>query len=304
MKVAIAASAPEKFGFTTTYFDLPGLRMHAVVAGPMDGPLLLLLHGFPECWLSWRHLIGPLAQAGYRVVAPDQRGYNLTDKTPPYDLGTLTADIVNLIQACGQDSACVAGHDWGAAVAWALAGASPERVTRLAILNVPHPAPIARALRGGSLRQMFKSWYIFFFQIPWFPEWVLSRSRFAVMRRMMIASSRPGTFTSEVLDYYREAWARPGALSAMVGWYRALMRTALQTGGAAFNRRITMPTVILWGERDVALRVELAEQSLAWLDHGKLIRFPLATHWVHEDFPLEITQHLLDHFGPAVQHAG
>jgi pimeloyl-ACP methyl ester carboxylesterase len=295
---------PENFGFTTTYFDLPGLRMHAAVAGPVDGPLLLLLHGFPECWLSWRDQIGPLAQAGYRVVAPDQRGYNLSDKTPPFDLDTLTADIVNLMQACGRDSACLAGHDWGAAVAWALAGSRPERVSRLAILNVPHPAPIANALRGGDLRQMLKSWYIFFFQIPRFPEWALSRSSFAVMRRMMIASSRPGTFTGGVLDDYREAWARPGALSAMIGWYRALMRTALHTRGAAFNRRITMPTVILWGEHDIALRVELAEQSLAWLDDGKLIRFPLATHWVHEDFPAEITQHLLAHFGPAVRPAG
>jgi pimeloyl-ACP methyl ester carboxylesterase len=196
----------------------------------------------------------------------------------------------------------VAGHDWGAAVAWALAGSHPAHVTKLAILNVPHPAPIASALRGGDIRQIIKSWYIFIFQIPRLPEWLLSRSDFAFMRRMMRASSKPGTFTGEVLEYYRTAWGQPGALSAMLGWYRALMRTGLRgSGSTALNRRITMPTVILWGERDVALRVELAEQSLAWLDNGKLIRFPLATHWVHEDFAEEVTQHLLAHFGPVGQ---
>ena len=147
---------PEQLGFTTEYFDLPDLRMHAAVAGPADGPLLILLHGFPEFWYSWRRQIEPLAQAGFRVVVPDQRGYNLTDKTLPYDTVTLSDDIINLIQACGHERAFVVGHDWGAAVAWTLAGLHPDRVQKLAILNVPHLAPMAKALLGGSFRQILK----------------------------------------------------------------------------------------------------------------------------------------------------
>jgi len=287
---------PEQLGLTTTYFDLPGLRMHAAVAGPAGGPLLILLHGFPEFWYSWRNQIGPLAQAGYRVIAPDQRGYNLTDKTPPYDTRTLATDIVNLIKACGHEQACVAGHDWGAVVAWTLAGLYPERVKKLAILNVPHPRAMMKALLGGNLRQLLKSWYIYYFQIPGLPEMTLSWPHFANLRRMMKASSLPHTFTDADLDHYRDAWVQPGALSAMLGWYRSIFH---RTPGRATPPigRITAPTLILWGERDIALSIEVAEQSVAYLADGKLIRFPEATHWIHEDQPGEVTEALLKHFG-------
>lgn len=280
-----------------TYFDLPGLRLHAAVAGPEDGPLVVLLHGFPEFWYSWRRQIPALACAGYRVVAPDQRGYNLTAKTPPYDTGTLSRDIVNVIAACGRERAFVAGHDWGAAVAWALAAAHPERVAKLAILNVPHPAVMTRNLFGGNWRQLRRSWYIFFFQIPGLPEQMLSANAYRGLRGTLKRTSRPGTYSGDDLDQYVTAWSQPGALSAMLGWYREAARATLRRRPFARRGRITPPTVILWGEQDTALGVELAEQSLNYIEQGRLVRFPEATHWVHQEFPDEVNQHLLEHFG-------
>ncbi|MGH2524046.1 MAG: alpha/beta fold hydrolase, partial [Anaerolineales bacterium] len=165
-------------------------------------------------------------------------------------------------------------------------------------LNLPHPGPTSRAFRHLNLRQLLRSWYIFFFQIPRLPEWLLSRNNFALLRQGMKASSLLGAFTDEDLDRYARAWAQPGALSAMLGWYRAVMQTGLSPSRTrGLVHRIKVPTLILWGEHDPALEVALAEQSMAWLDDGKLIRFPEATHWVHEDLPEEITQHLLRHFG-------
>jgi len=292
-----SAPLPEQCGFETAWFDLPGLRMHAAVAGPRKGPLVVLLHGFPEFWYSWRHQIGALARSGFRVVVPDQRGYNLTETTPPYDIATLTGDAASLIRACGRERAFVAGHDWGAAVAWTLAALHPECVERLAVLNVPHPAVMQRALSGGNLRQMRRSWYILVFQLPRLPEWFLSRNDFARLRWLMRASSRRGTFTDEDLGRYRKACSRPGALSASIGWYRALGRTIVTGRRSLHVGRVSVPTLILWGERDAALCVELAEQSTAWLDNGSLVRFPNATHWVHEELPDEITGKLLAHFG-------
>ena len=151
---------------------------------------------------------------------------------------------------------------------------------------------------GHNLRQLRRSAYIFLFQLPRLPEWLLSRNDFARLRWLMRASSRRGTFTDEDLERYRDAWSRPGALSASIGWYRALGRTMLAGGRGLHVGRVSVPTLILWGERDAALGVELAKQSAAWLDRGALVRFPTATHWVHEDLPEEITRRLLGHFGP------
>lgn len=281
---------------TTTYFNLPNLRLHAAVAGPEKGPLVILLHGFPEFWYSWRHTIGPLAQAGFRVVAPDQRGYNLSEKKGPYHIHTLVEDVVQLMQACGHENAYVVGHDWGAAVAWALAAIHPGRVGRLTILNVPHPVTMMRALRALHPRQLRKSWYIFYFQLPFAPEVALRQNDFRNLKRMMRGSARKGTFSDADLAQYAEAWAQPGALTGMLNWYRAMFRFGLNPGNdRSLTRRLPMPTLILWGERDVALEVELAEQSLSWLANGRLIRYPEATHWIHEDLPEDVNQQIVAH---------
>lgn len=277
---------------TLTYFNLPRLRMHAAVAGPEDGPLVVLLHGFPQFWHSWRKIIPPLAAAGYRVIAPDQRGYNLTDKTGPYDVRTLAQDIADLIAANGRDHAHVAGHDWGAVVAWSLAAAHPARVARLAILNVPHPAVALQMWRHP--RQILRSYYIGVFQAPRLPEWALQRRDFAALCQAMATSARPGTFARADFGPYKEAWGQPGALSAMLGWYRALAthtRTFRSVG-----RRIAAPTVILWGERDHALEASLGRESAAWLDDGRLIAYPDVTHWIVDEIPEEVTRQLLTHF--------
>jgi epoxide hydrolase 4 len=271
--------------------------MHAAAAGPDDGPLVILLHGFPEFWYSWRHQIGPLAAAGYHVVTPDLRGYNLSERKPPYDAETLARDVGELIGACGRTRAFIVGHDWGGIVAWQLAIQRPDLVARLAIVNIPHPAAMSNSIRQGNLRQLVRSWYVFFFQLPFIPEWLLSRGNFRLMRRSLEMTSRSGTFTSRDIARYVESWARPGALAGMLGPYRALRRTRQFRRGVDGSARVVVPTVILWGERDVALGPELAEESLKWLDDGRLIRFPDATHWLHMEFPDTVNRHVLDHFG-------
>jgi epoxide hydrolase 4 len=292
---------PEELALTSTNFGLPGLNVHAVTQGNRDGPLVILLHGFPEGWLAFRQQIGPLAAAGYRVVVPDQRGYNLTSKHGPYDLDTLTHDAIWLMDACGASRAHWVGHDWGGVVAWKLAERFPQHVATLTILNVPHPAIGVRSILRGNLRQWLRSAYIYFFQIPCLPEWALRRNDFALLRRSMALSARPGTFGPADLDRYVRLWSEPGALPAMLGWYRAFMRRVLRRGGRPppLPPPYRMPVLLLWGEKDVALGVELAEQSARLLENGRLVRLSEATHWVQHDFPEVVNQHLLAHLASA-----
>ena len=234
------------------------LQLHVMQAGPKDGRLVIMLHGFPEFWYGWRQQINPLAEAGFHVLAPDQRGYNLSDKPPgidAYHISSLAADVVGLIDAAGREKANLVGHDWGAAVAWQVASSYPERLEKLAILNVPHPQVMVRTLLR-SPHQILKSWYIFFFQIPRFPEWIMSRWNFAPMRRMMHASANPDTFSESDLEHYGEAWSQPDALTAMINWYRATFRSnlrVLRRSGRKRAARIPVPTLMLWGEKDIAL---------------------------------------------------
>jgi len=277
-----------------------GIRLHCVQAGPPDGALVILLHGFPEFWYGWRQQIEPLAQAGYWVLAPDQRGYNLSDKphtVEAYRIGILAKDVIGLIQALDRERALLIGHDWGAAVAWHTAIHYPQSIAKLGILNVPHPAVMVRTLRS-SLRQIVKSWYIFFFQVPRLPEWVLSRKTYAPMRRMLKASSRQGTFNAEALDHYMQAWRQPGALTAMINWYRAMFRSGIASEGrsveGAHGGRVKPSTLMIWGAKDIALHRSMAQPSLEFCDHGRLVFFEQATHWVQHDEPQRVTRLLLD----------
>ena len=287
---------PEALGFTSTYFSLPGLKMHAVTQGDGGAPVVIMLHGFPEGWLSFREQIVPLANAGYRVVAPDQRGYNLTSKAGPYDLDTLVHDALRLMDACGVRQAHWVGHDWGGVVAWKLAERFPQHVTTLSILNVPHPAIGLRSVLRGNLRQLLRSVYVYYFQIPWLPEWSLRRNSFRLLRRSMATSARPGTFSEADLDQYVRLWSEPGALSAMLGWYRAFMRrSAMTLWRSPPLPTYRMPALLLWGEKDIALGVELAVQSARLLENGRFIRLPEASHWIQHEFPEVVNQHLLEH---------
>jgi pimeloyl-ACP methyl ester carboxylesterase len=270
-------------------------------AGPADGKLVLLLHGFPDFWYGWRQQIAPLAQAGFHVVVPDQRGYNLSDKpngVPAYQIGRLAKDVIGLLDALGVQEACIAGHDWGAAVAWETAMRYPERVKKLAILNVPHPDVMQRHLRG-SWGQMRKSWYIFFFQIPWLPEAMLSGRGYGNLIQLLKRSGKAGTFDERDLPAYIQAWSQPGALTAMINWYRAVLRGGVTSTGLVEKkgaRRVKPPALILWGKRDVALSSEMVQPSLELCDQGRLVFFDQATHWVQLDEAGAVTHHLLEFF--------
>ncbi len=279
--------------------EVTGVHLHVRAAGPDDGPLVVLLHGFPEFWYGWRHQIAPLAKAGYRVLVPDQRGYNRSDAPPSiaaYELDRLTADVRGLIDAAGHDRAHVIGHDWGAMVAWRLAMTHPERLGHLGILNVPHPRVFRRTLRT-SPSQFLRSLYALFFQIPRLPEWLLGRNDGHGLAWMLRWSSRPDTFTENDLAAYRRAWARPGRLRGMLNWYRAAARRALR--GEADTPSIEVPTIVLWGARDVALSRQMAAPSAALCTDGRLTILEEATHWVQHDAPATVTHHLLDHLGAA-----
>ena len=271
---------------------LEGVRLHYVSAGPQDGSPVLLLHGFPEFWYGWRHQIPALAAAGYRVIAPDQRGYNLSDRLGDwraYDMELLAGDMLQLMQHLGYEKVHLVGHDWGAQVAWWLAIFHPERFHDLTILNVPHPFVMSRNLRKNR-RQLLKSWYIFFFQIPWLPEFLLGLGDNAGLANLLRRSGKPGTFTDEDIARYREAWRQPGAKRGMLNWYRAIMRRASQ---AMPRGTIDLPTLILWGEQDVALSLEMAEQSAALCSDVRLKTFPEATHWVASDAADAVNAELL-----------
>jgi epoxide hydrolase 4 len=271
-----------------------GLQFHVATAGSSDGPLVMLLHGFPEFWYGWRHQFEPLAEAGFWVWAPDQRGYNLSDKprgVEAYAIGRLAEDVAALIEAAGRRQAIVVGHDWGGAVAWHLAANFPERVERAFILNVPHPAVMMRELRRNP-RQLWRSWYMFFFQIPWLPERCLAFDHGWYLARSLRRTSRPGAFSEDDLQRYREAWSQPGALTGMLHWYRAAMR---RTSSRSPDAPIRAPTLLVWGAHDRFLGREMAGPSVDRCEDGKLVFIEEATHWVQHEEPARVNQLLL-HF--------
>ena len=273
-----------------------GLRFHALAAGPADGPLVMLLHGFPEASHGWRRQIGPLAGAGFRVVAPDQRGVGRSSKpegVANYRVHLLAQDIVALVRALGRQRAQVVGHDWGGAVAWALAARHADVFERAAILDAPHPAAFVAHLRRHP-SQWLRSWYMAFFQLPALPEAVLRAGDFRRLARALVATSRPGTFTPADLDVYRAAWAQPGALTGMLNWYRALRSGGRLGGAARLDARVAVPVRVLWGDRDQALEPALADASLAWCDAGEAIHFPAATHWLQHEEPEAVNRSLLE----------
>ncbi|NUM48327.1 MAG: alpha/beta hydrolase [Anaerolineales bacterium] len=276
-----------------------GITLHVAQDGPETGELIILLHGFPEFWYGWRRQIPALAGAGYRVWVPDQRGYNESDKPQgiaAYAIDKLSADVIGLMDAAGVEKATVVGHDWGAAVAWWTAMTYPDRVAKLIVLNVPHGSVMQAFLRK-NLGQLWKSWYIFFFQIPWLPEKLMGLNHWQAAARGLAGSSRPGTFSEADLAQYRQAWSQPKAFTSMINWYRALIQKPPQTPA---NMRIHVPTLVLWGAQDKFLSREMAQESMAYCDDGQLVYFEEATHWVqHEEVTKvnELILHFLIHQG-------
>jgi len=278
----------------TLFFQNGDVRLHAVAAGRKDAPVVLLLHGFPEFWYGWHRQIEPLAAAGFRVIAPDQRGYNFSSKprgVRRYALRELTSDVLAIADQLEQRKIFLAGHDWGAAVAWSAALSHPERIARLAILNVPHPSVMRRYLLSNR-RQLRRSWYMFFFQLPFLPEALFSANEFRMGASALERSSRDGTFGAEDLARYREAWSQPGAVTGMIHWYRAAFRFRPHFA----DRIVRVPTRILWGERDRFLLFEMAEASLRYCSDAEVISFPKASHWLQHEEPARVAELLVEFF--------
>ncbi len=225
--------------------------------------------------------------------SPDQRGYNLSDKPrgiAAYTMDELAADVAGLVAASGREKVFLVGHDWGAGVAWWVAGKYPQLLQKLVILNLPHGSIMQQNLRG-NFKQLRKSWYVFFFQIPWLPEKLLRRRNWKMLIDSLVKSSRPGTFSAEELQGYREAWDRPDALKSMLNWYRAVIQ---KPPVSPANIRVTVPTLLIWGAQDKFLGREMAQPSIDLCDDGRLVFIEEATHWVHDEEPRRVNELMHD----------
>ncbi|WP_341962959.1 alpha/beta hydrolase [Planococcus maritimus] len=276
------------------FVETNGIRLHTAVAGPEQGELVVFLHGFPEFSYGFHHQMEALAAQGYHVVAPDQRGYHLSDKPErieAYTIDQLRDDIIGLIEAFGETSAVIVGHDWGGAVAWHLAATHPDYVNKLIAINIPHPAAMPRVFMKNPM-QWVKSSYMAFFQLPEVPERLMAANDFEWMAQAMKGTARRGAFTEQELARYREAWGQKGALSGMLNWYRALRKGSLNQIPI---RPVEVPTRILWGVGDPFLSPMLATESLKFCTDAELVWIGEATHWVQHEQPV-IVNRLIQEF--------
>ncbi|NWG34418.1 MAG: alpha/beta hydrolase [Chloroflexi bacterium] len=276
-----------------TYIPTNGITLHVMQAGPKSGVPVMLLHGFPEFWYGWKNQIPALVEAGCRVIVPDQRGYNLSDKpkgVKNYRVDELVKDLLGLMDALDYEKVNLVGHDWGAVVAWTLAILHPQRLHRLGIMNVPHPAVMRRFLTH-DLEQIRRSWHIFFFQLPWLPERFMSANGWRGAVSALRGSSKIHTFTNEDIARYKEAWSQPGAMTSMINWYRAVIRHMPKLPK---EPRVRVPTLMMWGMKDFALTHRMARPSMDYVEEGNLILFPEATHWVQHDEAEAVNHYLVD----------
>jgi pimeloyl-ACP methyl ester carboxylesterase len=260
------------------------VRLHYVESG--SGPLVILLHGFPEFWYAWRHQIPALAAAGFRVIALDQRGYNTSGKPKGvrhYAMDALVGDVLGIIHESGEQSAVVVGHDWGGAVAWNFAMRHPQAVEKLIILNAPHPQRFLEEILTFS--QLRKSWYILLFQLPWLPEMLFRAGDYAGLERILRTDPvHPETFDVLAIEQYKKAIAQPGALTSAINYYRAL----LQCNPLKLIREmglVAAPTLVIWGEQDRYLGVPLTKGLESRVPNVTLELIPDASHWVQVEAP-------------------
>lgn len=277
------------------YAESNGIRLHYVEAGPEDGRLVVLLHGFPEFWYSWRAQIEALSEAGYRVAAPDLRGYNLSDKPADgYDVPNLVEDIAGFIRALGRESAVVCGHDWGGGLTWAFASYHPEMTEALIVANAPHFGPFERELRKP--RQFLRSWYMLFFQLPALPEWTIRAGDYRVIERMFQQRGDAASIPPEEIQAYKDAIATPGALTAALGYYRAAFRGQFRGRGRPEGGWpvISAPALLIWGTNDVALGVETTRGTEEWVPNLRIEYLQGASHWVQQERPDEVNRLILE----------
>jgi len=278
-------------------FHVNGIALHVVLAGPASGKPLVFLHGFPEFWFGWRHQIDHLVSSGHRVIMPDQRGYNLSEKPAgiaSYSIDLLAKDVVGVLDAVTGSKAFVVGHDWGAVVTWYLAARYSERVSRTAMLSVPHPRVFIKNIINP--RQLRKSWYVLFFQLPWLPERILRRRDWALLIRALRDTSPRGVFSEADLEQYKESWTRKGALTAMLNWYRAALLSPSKFAIAPEASRVKVPALLILGKNDQFADEAMARESLQYCDDGHLEMFETATHWVQHEEPARVNTLLSQFF--------
>lgn len=257
---------------------------------------MLMLHGFPEFWYSWRHQIPEFAR-DYKVVALDLRGYNESEKPvslAAYRLEELVKDVVGVVGALGYDRCVLVGHDWGGAIAWNMAYHYPQWVERLIVMNLPHPAKFAAALQ--TPQQLLRSWYIFFFQIPWLPEQIIEAGNYQLVANALQGMAvNKSTFSPADLQAYKDAAAKPGALTAMINYYRSILQDnwMRQQWG-----RLDIPTLMIWGENDTALGIELTYGTDAYVNDFTLRYIPNCSHWVQQEQPQLVNQYMREFLHP------
>jgi len=264
-----------------------GVKLHYVTSG--SGPLMLMLHGFPEFWYSWRHQIREFAR-DYQVVALDLRGYNNSDKPPQksaYQIAELSKDVAGVIRGLGYQNSVLVGHDWGGSIAWNFAYAYPEMLSRLIVMNMPHPAKFSAGLRRRQ--QLLRSWYIFFFQLPLIPELRLQRSDYQAMVDVMRSSAiDKSAFTQADIEAFKQAAAKPGALRAMLNYYRNINIILGQRNWGMLD----IPTLMIWGERDIFLGQELTYGTEEYVRDLQIRYIPNCSHWVQQEQPLLVNQYM------------
>lgn len=271
--------------------QIGGVKIHYATAGTGD-KLVVLLHGFPEFWYSWRHQIVALSE-DYTVVAPDLRGFNLSDKpkeTSAYDIDKVADDVIGLIRHFGREKAFVIGHDWGASVAWNIAIKHPEVLWKVGALQVPPPSVLRKNM---SFQQLLSSWYMFFFQIPKLPEWLLSRNDFEVLEKgLRTSTARKGVFTDIEIAEYKKAWREPFAITSMLNYYRANFYRRFIARSHEIPK-IKIPTLFIYGEQDKAILRETVNGVGEAIDAPfEEFFIPSSGHWVQQEEPETVTQML------------
>ncbi|MDX2212107.1 MAG: alpha/beta hydrolase [Oculatellaceae cyanobacterium bins.114] len=270
------------------YLVTNGVRLHYVTQG--EGSLMLMLHGFPDFWYSWRHQIPEFAR-DHKVVAVDLRGYNDSDKPAEksaYTIPELVQDVVGIIRGLGYDRCILVGHDWGGAIAWNVAYTHPELIDRLIVLNLPHPTKFQQGLR--TPQQLLRSSYIFFFQLPLLPEVVLRWNNYqAIATAFQGMAIDKSAFTADDLAAYKTAAAKPGALTSMLNYYRNLFQNGLKLSDRQWGK-LKIPTLLIWGEKDIALGKELTYGTEAYVENLQICYIPDCSHWVHHEQPQRVNQ--------------
>jgi pimeloyl-ACP methyl ester carboxylesterase len=272
------------------YIIANGINLHYVTQG--KGPLMLMLHGFPEFWYSWRHQIPEFAH-DYQVVALDLRGYNESDKPKnleDYKMEDFVEDVKGVIQGLGYESCILVGHDWGGAIAWNFTYAHPDLVEKLIVMNMPHPAKLMEGIQTPL--QLWRSWYIFLFQLPWVPELLFHWNDYQAIDSIFVGSAVDKTaFTPTDLEAYKDAAAKRGALTAMLNYYRNVFPDLLNDKQSQWSV-LNVPTLMVWGEEDQALGKELTYGTEKFVQNLRIKYIPNCSHWVQQEQPLVVNQYM------------